>query len=253
MQAIQTTLAADSDYHILVADTDAWGRCNTINGWNGNDPGSDTCNNYIKNTPFIQCDRGARSRASMHPAGQSRLQHARALTHGRHALHRAGGSPTCAGTFACMATVGVAGHPSERPDGRNDRRVAARRSTDAGGCNQGFLRDDALLVITFMSDDPNYEDANGPDQWYDAVRRPRRAATPARSVVLGPDARLGRLPGRQGPAQGQPLVGVHRPVGRQRLARRRVRHGARVTFRFSKWPSRPSTRPATTTTRRGSA
>ena len=38
-----------------------------------------------------------------------------------------------------------------------------------GNCNAGFLRDDALLVVTFLSDDPNYEDAIGPQQWYDAV------------------------------------------------------------------------------------
>src|SRR5688572_10833186 len=41
MEAIQSQLAADSDYHILVADTDEWGRCDTANPWVGHDPGSD--------------------------------------------------------------------------------------------------------------------------------------------------------------------------------------------------------------------
>ena len=38
-----------------------------------------------------------------------------------------------------------------------------------GGCNAGFLRDDAILVVTFISDDPNYEDEGTPQEWYDAV------------------------------------------------------------------------------------
>ena len=37
------------------------------------------------------------------------------------------------------------------------------------GCNTAFLRDDALLVVTFISDDPNYEDAGDPQSWFDAV------------------------------------------------------------------------------------
>jgi hypothetical protein len=78
------------------------------------------------------------------------------------------GEPDLPGTFACVAQVGLAGHPSERP---MDALVAAMAGpiNDAGGCNAGFLRDDAILVITFISDDPNYEDAGVPQDWYDAV------------------------------------------------------------------------------------
>jgi hypothetical protein len=38
-----------------------------------------------------------------------------------------------------------------------------------GGCNEGFLRDDAILVITFISDDPHYEDMGTPAEWKASV------------------------------------------------------------------------------------
>jgi len=180
MDAIQTTLAADSDYHILVTDTDAWGRCNTLNGWTGHDPDSSTCNDYIANTPFVECDRvlGA---GVIHPAGKSASN--------QHCMTQSGmrylepGEADLPGTFACMATVGVAGHPEERP---MDAMTAALAPAinGPGGCNEGFLRDDALLVITFMSDDPKYEDAIGPNEWYQAVVD-AKLGDPTSTVVLG--------------------------------------------------------------------
>ena len=69
IDTIQSTLEADSDYHIMVADTDEWGRCNTGNGWMGMDPSSNTCNNYIKTTNFVECDR-VRGAGVVHPAGE---------------------------------------------------------------------------------------------------------------------------------------------------------------------------------------
>ena len=45
-----------------------------------------------------------------------------------------------------------------------------------GACDAGFLRDDAILVVTFISDDilmPGVDDdastVGSPQQWYDAV------------------------------------------------------------------------------------
>jgi len=52
------------------------------------------------------------------------------------------------------------------------------------GCNAGFLRQDALLVITFISDDTFYEDSGGPQQWYDAVVQ-AKGGNPDAVVVLG--------------------------------------------------------------------
>lgn len=53
-----------------------------------------------------------------------------------------------------------------------------------GGCNEGFLRDDAVLVVTFISDDPNYEDMGDPASWYDALVG-AKLGDPMAAVVLG--------------------------------------------------------------------
>jgi hypothetical protein len=67
-----------------------------------------------------------------------------------------------------------------------DSMVAAvgQKLNGSGGCNEGFLRDDALLVVTFISDDPNYEDAGTPDDWYNAVVAAKHG-DPKAAVIVG--------------------------------------------------------------------
>jgi len=180
MGAIQATLTAESDYHVLVTDTDAWGRCDTANPWNGSDPSSDLCNGYVKQTVFDECDR-TMGAGVLNPAGDFATNGA--CTFATNDRYMTAMEPDLAASFACAAQVGVAGHPSERP---MDGMVAALAPeiNDAGACNAGFLRDDALLVITFMSDDPHYEDAGTPDEWYQAVVD-AKLGDPSAVVVLG--------------------------------------------------------------------
>jgi hypothetical protein len=82
--------------------------------------------------------------------------------------------------FACVAEVGTLGDGDERP---MEAMVEALSPgfNDGGGCNQGFLRDDAILVVTVITDeeDDHEEDvecsmpfpgsAGEPPDWYDAV------------------------------------------------------------------------------------
>src|SRR5688572_8643720 len=163
--AIETNVNAGSNYHIMVTDTDDWGRCNTANPWTGIDPTSSTCNAYIKQTVFEECDRTIGA-GVVHPAGEFASNKKCGFPPGRRYLQQ--GDTDVAGAFACAAQVGTAGHSSERP---MDSIVAAVSSAlnGPGGCNDGFLRDDELLVITFLSDDPNFEDKGTPQSWYDAV------------------------------------------------------------------------------------
>ncbi|MEM6993360.1 MAG: hypothetical protein AAF721_22800 [Myxococcota bacterium] len=180
MDAIGSTLAADTELHIMVVDTDDWGRCDTANGWEGQVPGHDSCNDYITNTVFDECDRtwGA---GVVHPAGQFASNEFCTIAGGNRYI--VPGDPDMAGTFACMATVGVAGHTQERP---MDALVAALAPeiNAAGGCNAGFLRSDALLVITLLSDDSAYHDMPGPTDWYQAVVD-AKGGDPSSVVVLG--------------------------------------------------------------------
>jgi len=70
-------------------------------------------------------------------------------------------------TFACIATVGASGW-----DSLGQALTAAMQSNinDPGGCNNGFLRKDALLMVTFIATSPDSKQSEGtPDQWAQAV------------------------------------------------------------------------------------
>ena len=72
------------------------------------------------------------------------------------------------GTFECIAKVGASGW-----DALGQGLTAAVRDpiNQPGGCNRGFLRKDALLMVTFISSHPDEKgDSEGtPAQWAQAV------------------------------------------------------------------------------------
>ncbi|MBL9106617.1 MAG: hypothetical protein JNL82_37195 [Myxococcales bacterium] len=165
--AIEANLTATSDFHIMVVDTDDDGRCKQpCDPSNPDvpefciDDGVDACNAQL--TP---CDT-TRGAGVVHPVGTFASNKVCPIAGGNRYMTQA--EPDLASTFACVATVGTAGNPSERP---MNGMVEALGSVinDPGGCNAGFLRDDAILVITFISDDPNKSDMGQPDDWYEAV------------------------------------------------------------------------------------
>ena len=90
--------------------------------------------------------------------------------------------------FTCMANVGTDGSSNELP---LSAMVAAVTDQAApGGCNEGFVRDDAILVVTVITDDypvPHAtDDANEvgtPDDWYEALVAAKGTAD--NIVVLG--------------------------------------------------------------------
>ncbi|MBI5536834.1 MAG: hypothetical protein HY898_29200 [Deltaproteobacteria bacterium] len=180
ISAIENTVNAGSNYHILVTDTDAWGRCNTANPWTGVDPTSSDCNSYIKKTVFEECDRTLGA-GVVHPAGEFASNAVCPYPAGRRYLQQ--GDANVSAAFACAAQVGIAGNPKERP---MDAMLAALSAqiNGPGGCNEAFLREDALLVITFISDDPNYEDSGTPQEWYDGVVQAKKG-DPNAVVVVG--------------------------------------------------------------------
>ncbi|MEX1361926.1 MAG: vWA domain-containing protein [Nannocystaceae bacterium] len=78
-------------------------------------------------------------------------------------------------TFACAAQVGTSGSGQERPMQAMVETVQ-KVEGGPGQCNEGFLRDDALLVIVIITDewdgpnDPEIPGSTGtPQTWYDAV------------------------------------------------------------------------------------
>jgi hypothetical protein len=184
MGAIETTLEAD-DYHIMVADTDDVTRCTPANCQSGAMGAQNLCidaaNGYACQTQlFDTCDNTIGA-GVVHPAGDGASNTPCTIAGGNRYIVQ--GEPDLVGTFSCMALVGLAGHPAERPmDSLVSAMTPALNAPD--GCNSGFLREDAILVVTFISDDPNYEDADGPQEWYDAVVAAKGGNADA-VVVLG--------------------------------------------------------------------
>jgi hypothetical protein len=70
--------------------------------------------------------------------------------------------------MTCIADLGVRLYDTPRTA---DALVAALSESmlGEGGCNEGFLRDDALLVITIVTDKDDTSSFGNPTAWYDAV------------------------------------------------------------------------------------
>jgi hypothetical protein len=88
-----------------------------------------------------------------------------------------GRSEDFATEFGCAAVVGAVGNPIEQQAGAMVAAVSEERLS-TGGCNEGFVRDSALLVFLVISDEEdNYanppEPQGGsmgePSEWYDAI------------------------------------------------------------------------------------
>jgi hypothetical protein len=97
------------------------------------------------------------------------------------------GQPDLHATFACLAEVGTAGVGDERMAGAMVSALAADNLA-ADGCNAGFVRDDAILVVTLITDeDDSLNDegsAGDPPDWYQAVVAAKNG-DPEAIVMLG--------------------------------------------------------------------
>lgn len=72
--------------------------------------------------------------------------------------------PDLEGTFSCAAQVGTDGSAVEEP---MDAVLAATGAAlnGRGRCNAGFLRDDALLVVTVITDEEDERSSGEPEEW----------------------------------------------------------------------------------------
>ena len=72
-----------------------------------------------------------------------------------------------ADTFACAALVGAGGDGAERPI--EAMQAALTTQTAASGCHEGFLRDDAILVVTLITDEDDSNSDGMAAAWHDAL------------------------------------------------------------------------------------
>ncbi|MBA3546841.1 MAG: hypothetical protein H0T76_10190 [Nannocystis sp.] len=182
---------ADFDYHIMVVDGDGednndgigWGNpaCTALCATPGcsvgdpccywNDPdqqGKPCCTDPdypCQDLDLVTTCDWAWGAGTVFPAGVSGEANKHCpIDGGRRYLVK--GQTNLTETFACIATVGASGY-----DMLGQALTAAMQSniSDPGGCNNGFLRKDALLMVTFIATNPDEDSAGTPDKWAQAV------------------------------------------------------------------------------------
>ena len=155
---------ADFDYHIMVVDGDAqWG----VASCDEKCPTPCVPNYPCDYTPTA-CDT-TMGAGVMVPAGDDASNEQCKIDGDLRYMKT--GQTDLAQTFACVAQVGSSGGLLI-----GDALTAAMQSNinDPGGCNRGFLRKDALLMVTLISNTYDEEDPKSskgtPEIWAEAVR-----------------------------------------------------------------------------------
>ena len=164
--SIQNTLDEAQDYHIMVVDTDAqWGGecaflCETFFG-----VCPDIAEYPCEQGPPTECDTilGAGVNYTMADDAPNVPCN---FSSGKRYMDTT--EPDLTAAFQCSAKVGSDGDNSERP---MSAMVSALSQDLAqpGSCNEGFVRDDAILVVTIITDEDD-DDSNGlPEGWYQNI------------------------------------------------------------------------------------
>jgi hypothetical protein len=189
IDAIETKFA-DFDYHIMVVDGDGedndngegWGNsiCNEVCPNLACKVGDDCCEwdnlpdqgKPCCGDPNYPCDKldlvtacdWAWGAGTVFPAGEFTADKPCPIDGGRRYLER--GQTDLDATFACIAKVGVSGWDSL---GQALTAAVQKPMNDPGGCNAGFLREDALLMVTTIATNPDQDSEGWPAKWAQAV------------------------------------------------------------------------------------
>ena len=160
VDALKQTLQAD-DYHVMVTATDATTTdgCEEMLCSGGLPVFPPPCPGYTCGSTIAGCD-------SMLGAG-------RVLDAGYNACpgidadqrYLTDEHPDLYETFSCVAQLGGGGHDVEQQMGAMLGALSPELN-GAGGCNDGFLRDDAILVVVIITDEEAPALHGGPADWH---------------------------------------------------------------------------------------
>ncbi|MBK6922000.1 MAG: hypothetical protein IPH07_31675 [Deltaproteobacteria bacterium] len=181
IQTIQSTLTDAQDHHIMVTDTDAaWGGdCSLLCGFFGG---------FCPSIPDYPCATGAPSVCDAtlgagvtYPIGSHATNHRCNFATG--ARYMDSSEPDLSGAFQCAARVGSDGESDEMAMSA----MVGALSEDLGApgsCNEGFVRDDAILVVTIITDEEDKGSTGTPEGWYANIVASKKGDASA-VVMLG--------------------------------------------------------------------
>ncbi len=182
---IQETLDEAQDYHIMVLDTDAWvyAQCPLLCGFPF-PPGANPCEGFeCMVTEPEECEDVLGAGVTWPKGGQASNMDC-AFASGKRWMDS--GEPDLTAAFECAAQVGT-GATSDPEKPMEAMVAASTESTPAYACNEGFFRDDAILVVTFVTDeDDAANDGSGGtvEGWRQALISAKNG-DPEAVVVLG--------------------------------------------------------------------
>jgi hypothetical protein len=178
---IQETIADVDSYHIMVAKTDEnWNDCQI------------ECNffpflcqfgdvNACNGAPSV-CDETLGAGVNF-PIGEDASNMYCDLTGGQRYITPSEPLAALPQKFTCIASVGTDGDSSEMPMASLTEAIGPALN-GPGGCNSGFLRDDAVLVVTIITDEEDDDSPGTPDGWYQNIIA-QKAGDGSGVVVLG--------------------------------------------------------------------
>jgi hypothetical protein len=163
MDSITSTLDAAQDVHVLVTDTDQ-NSAEVCQWWC--DLGNPFCDYECGADQNVwgECDR-AYGAGVVHPLGLDSSDVDCDFPDDRRYL--ASGDEHMVDKFACAAQIG-ANHTDEWQMNALTAAVSEDLNGE-GGCNDGFLRDDAILVLTLITDEDDTMSDGDVQAWRDAV------------------------------------------------------------------------------------
>ena len=195
IEAIEARLEQQGTFHIMVTDVDAWvyGACEA--------DGCDAAAQCEAQSPTGECDcawecamrtlcteygdyvcdqtdpfecEDVLGAGVTHPRGYGASNSDCSFASGKRYID--GSEPDVTAAFACAAQVGIGSSNPELP--MQAMVESVRVGGDAAVCNDGFLRDDAILVVTVITDeddngpggdDPVGDSPGTPHDWFDAL------------------------------------------------------------------------------------
>ncbi len=203
MQSIEARIGDSNDFHVMVTDVDAWvfgecvpacndavacdaaGTCETADECLFPCALRDVCEEgtFVCGSTQPEACEDVMGAGVTHPRGRAASNTECAFATG--ARYMDANEPDLAAAFACAARVGT-GSSADTEQPMDAMVDALLPGGDAAACNAGFLRDDAILVVTFITDeDDDPTDSTGsPAGWHTAIAQAKHGDDDA-VVVLG--------------------------------------------------------------------